>query len=66
MATAHVRSVLFAHSSLLRVRITKVAFFKTSVLHLPLKHREGSRGVLDLVSFRVMVAVVLPNLATWQ
>ena len=28
------------------------------MLHLPLKHREGSRGVLDLVSFRVMVAVV--------
>ena len=29
------------------------------MLHLTLKHREGSQGVLNLVSFRMMVAVVL-------
>jgi hypothetical protein len=28
------------------------------VLHLTLKHRQGSQGVLNLVSFRVMVTVV--------
>jgi putative drug/metabolite transporter DUF486 len=33
-------------------------FSRLPVLHLILKHREGSQGVLNLVSFRVMVTVV--------
>jgi hypothetical protein len=33
-------------------------FSRLQVLHLTLKYREGSQGVLNLVSFRMMVAVV--------